>query len=177
MGRYFDEVKRSMEFLASDARTVFLGQAVGNPGTFVYGTVEGVPAEKRIEFPVCESLQMQTTLGLSLAGMVPVSIYPRQNFLLLATSDMVNMIDKMSAISEGRVNPHLVIRVCAGTTKPIHPGHQHVGNFAQGFREMFTTIRVEELCSPEEVFPAYQRALEEPGPTLLIEFGDLYQDS
>ena len=29
--KYFDELKRSMEFLAADPRTVFLGQAVASP--------------------------------------------------------------------------------------------------------------------------------------------------
>jgi hypothetical protein len=31
--KYFDEIKRSMEFLAKDPRTLFLGQAVEVPGT------------------------------------------------------------------------------------------------------------------------------------------------
>lgn len=172
MGRYFDELKRSMEFLAEDSRTVFLGQAVGCPGTFMYGTLEGVPAERRLEFPVCESFQMQFSLGLALNGSIPVCIYPRQNFMLLASSDLANMVDKMSAISDGMINPHMIIRVAAGTTRPIHPGHQHVGNFADAFRSLFTTIKVVELQEPSDIFPAYLNALEHNGPTLLIEFGD-----
>lgn len=172
MGRYFDELKRSMEYLASDSRTMFLGQAIGAGGTFMYGTVENVPEEKRLEFPVCEVFQMQFSLGLALNGTVPVTIYPRQNFLMLATSDMANMIDKMPAISDGEVCPHIIIRVAAGTTRPIHPGHQHVGHYAEAFRNLFTTIKVVELHEADDIFPAYQKALEEPGATLLIEFGD-----
>ncbi len=53
--------------------------------------------------PINESFQMQFTIGLGLAGYVPVSVYPRQNFLLLATADMVNMLDKMPLISGGQV--------------------------------------------------------------------------
>ena len=174
MGKYFDEIKRTMEWLAEDPRTVFLGQAVGNAGTFVFATVENVPMEKRLEFPVCESFQMQTTLGMSLTGYVPISIFPRQNFLMLTASDMTNMIDKMPALSDGAMIPHIIIRTCAGTTKPIHPGVQHVGNFASAFREMFTTINVIELHEPEEIFPAYQKAMSKPGVTLMIEFGDSY---
>jgi pyruvate/2-oxoglutarate/acetoin dehydrogenase E1 component len=172
MGRYFDELKKSMEFLADDPRTIFLGQAVGSPGTFMYGTVEGVPASKRLEFPVCESFQMQFSLGLALTGSIPISIFPRQNFMLLACSDLANMIDKMPAISDGVINPRVIIRVAAGTTRPIHPGHQHVGNFADAFRSLLTTVRVVELHEPWEIFPAYANALEYRGATLLIEFGD-----
>lgn len=172
MGRYFDEIKRSMEWLGQDPRTIFLGQAVGNPGTFMYATVENVDPARRLEVPVSESFQMQMSLGLSLGGFIPVSIYPRQNFLLLATSDMVNMVDKMPALSDGKVSPRMIIRAAAGTTRPIHPGHQHVGNFAAGLRSMFTTVEVVELHEPDQVFPAYQAAFERAGATLLLEFGD-----
>ena len=172
MGKYFDELKRSMEYLSQDERTIFLGQAVGVSGTFMYGTVETVPQNKRVEFPVCEVFQMQFSLGLALHGRVPVSIFPRQNFLLLASSDLANMIDKMPAISDQACRPHMIIRTATGTTRPIHPGHQHVGNFAESFRSLFTTINVVELHEPEDIFPAYQTALANPGVTLLIEFGD-----
>lgn len=172
MGKYFDELKRSMEFLAEDPRTIFLGQAVGCSGTFMYGTVESIPENKRLEFPVCEGFQMQFSLGLALNGTIPVSIFPRQNFMLLASSDLANMVDKMPAISDQEVIPHMIIRVAAGTTRPIHPGHQHVGNFAEAFRSMFTTVNVVELHEPEDIFPAYQKALNNKGATVLIEFGD-----
>ena len=172
--KYFDEIKRSMDWLGSQEKSIFLGQAVGNAGTFMYGTLEGVPAEKRIEMPVTEQLQMQMTIGLSLAGFVPVSVYPRQNFLLLGVSDMSGVLDKLPALSDGKVSPNVIIRVAAGTTKPIHPGHQHVGNYAEAFRHLFDTIEVIELKEPEDIFPAYQKAYSAGHPTLMIEFGDYY---
>jgi hypothetical protein len=49
-----------------------------------------------------------------------------------------------------------------------------VGNYAEGFRKMFTTINVVELNEPQDVFPAYQKALEREGSTLLIEHGNFY---
>jgi hypothetical protein len=47
-------------------------------------TLTEVPRERLIELPVAEEMQMGMTLGMALAGFVPVSIYPRWNFLLLA---------------------------------------------------------------------------------------------
>jgi hypothetical protein len=35
--KYFDELKRSMEYLACDPRTLFIGQAVAVPGRVVAG--------------------------------------------------------------------------------------------------------------------------------------------
>lgn len=176
--KYFDELKRTMEWLARQPRTLFVGQTVAGPGTFMYQTLRDVPKSRTWEMPINESFQMQFTLGLALAGYVPISVYPRQNFLLLATADMVNMLDKMPAISDGKVLPHVIIRVAAGPYKPVHPGHQHVGNFAAGFKKMFSWIEVQELHEPKDIFPAYRHALnrKDKKATLLVEFGNYYNE-
>lgn len=172
---YVDELKKSMDWLAEKPDTLFLGQAVGVPGTFMYRTVEAIPAAKRLELPVCESLQMQLTLGLSLAGYTPVSIYPRQNFLALALGDMMNMVDKMPDISSGRAPVRMIIRTAIGPDAPIHPGHQHVGDFTEAFQKIFKNIQVIRLESPEQVFETYKSAYEEKNKSfLLIEHGSRY---
>ncbi len=176
--KYFDELKRTMEWIAEQPKTIFVGQTVAGPGTFMYQTLRDVSPEKTLEMPINESFQMQFTIGLALEGYVPVSVYPRQNFLLLATSDMVNMLDKIPALTAGQVSPRILIRVAAGPYKPVHPGHQHVGNFIEGFRKMFSWIDVVELHEPQEIFPAYQHALErvDRKATLLIEHGNSYSE-
>ncbi|MCA9403163.1 MAG: hypothetical protein KC897_05225 [Candidatus Omnitrophica bacterium] len=173
---YFDELKRTMEWLAEQPDTMFVGQTVAGPGTFMYQTLRDVPPDKTLEMPINESFQMQFSIGMALAGYVPISVYPRQNFLLLATSDMVNMLDKIPAISEGQLLPKMIIRVASGPYQPVHPGHQHIGNYAEAFRKMFTTIDVVELEEPADVFPAYRDALqrEDQKPTLIIEHGNYY---
>ncbi len=65
-----------MEFLAEDARTVFIGQAVEVAGTAMSNTLVNIPLEKRLELPVAEEMQMGMTLGIGLKGLIPVSIYP-----------------------------------------------------------------------------------------------------
>ena len=174
--KYFDELKRTMEWLATQPKTLFVGQTVAGPGTFMYSTLRDLPAKKTLEMPINESFQMQFTIGLALAGYIPISCYPRQNFLLLATSDMVNMLDKIPAISSNQILPRVIIRAAIGPDAPVHPGHQHIGNYAEGFRQMFNWIDVVELREPEDIFPAYQQALgrEDQKATLLIEYGNYY---
>ncbi len=174
--KYFDELKRTMEWIATQPRTLFVGQTVAGPGTFMYQTLRDVPQEKTLEMPVNESFHMQFTIGLALAGYIPISVYPRQNFLLLATGDMANMLDKIPAISDGKWAPKVLIRVAVGPDNPVHPGHQHVGNYADAFRKMFSSIEVVELNEPEDIFPAYKHALEREDnkSTLLIEHGNFY---
>lgn len=173
---YFDEIKRTMEWLAEQDQSVFIGQTVAGPGTFMYQTLRDVPADKTLEMPINESFQMQFSLGVALDGKIPISVYPRQNFLLLATADMVNMVDKVPAISENKWIPKMIIRAASGPFKPVHPGHQHIGNYADGFRKMFDWIEVVELEEPEDVFPAYKYAYERDDnkTTLIIEHGNYY---
>ncbi len=165
-----------MEWLAQQPHTLFVGQTVAGPGTFMFQTLRDVSPEKTLEMPINESFQMQFSIGLALAGYVPISVYPRQNFLLIAVSDMVNMLDKIPAISDNKVIPKVIIRVAVGPDAPVHPGHQHVGNYAEAFRKMFGWIEVVELNEPQEIFPAYKHALERTDnkSTLLIEHGNYY---
>lgn len=174
--KYFDELKRTMEWVARQPKTFFLGQTVAGPGTFMYQTLRDLPPEKTLEMPINESFQMQFSIGLALSGYIPITVYPRQNFLLLATADMVNMLDKIPAISSKAVCPKMIIRVASGPDEPVHPGHQHVGNYAEAFRHMMTWLEVIELEEPEEIFPAYKHALEREDnkTTLLIEHGNYY---
>ena len=174
--KYFDELKRTMEWVAQQPKTLFVGQTVAGPGTFMFSTLKDIPPKKAWEMPINESFQMQFTIGLALAGYVPISVYPRQNFLLIAASDMVNTLDKIPVISANEWIPKMIIRVATGPDAPVHPGHQHVGNYAEAFRKMFTTIDVVELNEPQDIFPAYKKALERTDnrPTLIIEHGNFY---
>lgn len=167
-----------MEWLAAQPKTIFVGQTAAVPGTFMYQTLRDVPKDRALELPVNESFQMQFSVGLALAGYIPISIYPRQNFLLLATGDMSNTLDKLPAMSDGTVLPHVIIRVAAGPFKPVHPGHQHIGNFTEAFRKIFDWIEVVELEEPKDIFPAYQHAYERKDgrATLLIEHGNYYNE-
>ncbi len=176
--KYFDELKRTMEWLAGQPKVMFVGQTVAGPGTFMFQTLRDCPPESTLEMPINESFQMQFTIGMALAGYIPVSVYPRQNFLLLATADMANMLDKLPAISDGKWPVKIIIRVATGPDAPVHPGHQHIGNYAEAFRQLFANIEVVELNNAEDVFPVYKSAFErlDGKSTLIIEHGNFYNE-
>ena len=176
--KYFDELKRTMEWLSTQPKVQFVGQTVAGPGTFMFQTLRDVPKDKALEMPINESFQMQFTIGMALAGYIPVSVYPRQNFLLLATGDMANMLDKIPEISDGKWPIKVIIRVATGPDAPVHPGHQHIGNYADAFCKMFRWIDVVELDKVEQIFPAYKHALERTDgrSTLIIEHGNYYNE-
>lgn len=176
--KYFEELKRSMNFLAEDPRTVFLGQAVAVAGTAMTNTLKEVSADRLIELPVAEEMQMGMTAGLALAGLVPVSIYPRWNFLLCAINQLVNHLDKINVMSGNAFQAKAIIRTGIGSERPLHPQHQHVGDFTDAIQAMCTTIEVIRLEEPSDIFPAYQRALlrDDGRNTILVEYGDYYNE-
>ncbi len=176
--RYFDELKRSMNYLAADPRVVFLGQAVACAGTAMTNTLADVAKVKLLELPVDEELQMGMANGLAIAGQVPVSIFPRWNFLILAMNQIVNHLDKFSLMSGGRYQPKVIIRTGIGSQRPLHPQHQHVGDFTDALRLMCGNVEVIRLDEPEQVFPAYEKALmrSDGKSTIVVEWGDFYNE-
>ena len=167
-----------MNFLASDPRTIFLGQAVGVAGTAMTNTLAEVPRDRIIELPVAEEMQMGMTTGMALTGLVPVSIFPRWNFMLCAVNQLINHLDKVQAMSNNGYSTKAIIRTGIGSERPLHPQHQHVGDFSDAIRSMCTTIEVLRLEEPAEIFPAYQKALlrDDGRSTLLVEYGDYYSE-
>ena len=178
MGKYFDELKRSMEYLGSQPDTMFLGQAVEYTGTAMTNTLKEVPREKLLEMPVNEEMQMGITNGLALNGTVPISIYPRWNFLILAANQLVNHLDKFSIYSHEEFSPKAIIRTGIGSIRPLNPQIQHTGDFTDAFKKMLSTVEVIRLDEPEEIFPAYQKAYnrQDGKSTILVEWGDYYNE-
>jgi hypothetical protein len=88
----------------------------------------------------------------------------------------VNHLDKMSVMSSGEYQPKVIIRTGIGSERPLHPQHQHIGDYTDAFRSMLTTIDVIRLDEPGQIFPAYEKALlrDDGRSTLLVEWGDYY---
>jgi|TARA_R110002020_G_scaffold46684_3_gene132790 pyruvate/2-oxoglutarate/acetoin dehydrogenase E1 component len=174
--RYKDELIKSMEWLGKKENTLFLGQATAFSGHAISGTLTEVPKEKLIELPVIEEVQMGMCAGLSLEGYVPISIYPRFNFMILAINQLVNHIDKMKEMTKGMLVPKVIIRVAVGAKKPIDGGSQHTQDFTESLKHMLTDVKVVELKEPEQIFSTFKEAYDRNGSTLVIEWGDFYSE-
>lgn len=176
--KYNDELIKAMSYLSKDPRTIFFGQAVEYEGTGLYESLKHIPADKKFEFPVAESLQCGVANGMAIAGMIPVSTFPRWNFLLLGTDQIVNHLDKFIEMSDGNCRPKVIIRVAVGSERPVDPQEQHKGNFSEAFRSMTRNIEIIELLEPEDIMPAYEKALnrEDGKSTILVEFADFCKE-
>ncbi len=159
---YKEEITKAMTWLGNQPNTIFVGQSVEYPGTFMHDTLSGVPDEKKLEFPVAESFQMQFCMGLAMAGYIPICIFPRQNFMLHAIGDKLDV---------GKV----IIRVASGTTKPIYPGIQHCGDYQFPISEMIcNNCFVKNLWTTEDIQKTYEWSFGDKHSHIMCEVGDMY---
>jgi len=171
---YKKEIYKAMDMLNENPKTIFMGQAIEYKGTALTHQVKHFPEHKLLELPVAEEFQAGVALGLALEGYIPVSMYPRMNFVILAMNQIVNHLDKWEAMSMGQSKPKVIMKAVVGSEYPLDPGHQHKANYTECFRSACTNINVVELLYPHQVLPAYERALTGDKSTLIIEHGDLY---
>ena len=155
-------VNEAMRMLAKH-NAIFVGQSVRYDGAAIYHSLDGVPMEQRVELPVIEDFQMGYCTGRAIAGDFPICLYPRMDFMLLATNQIVNHLDKSIWL------PKIIIRTTVGQKKPLDAGPQHTQNHTEAFRLMLTTVHVDEVRTPGAVKWAYEQAVERNGPTLIVE--------
>jgi len=173
-----DELTRSMEYLGKFDNTIFIGQSVEVAGTAMRNTLLNIDNNKLVEMPVDEDFQMGLATGMALTGLIPISIFPRWNFLLLATNQIVNHLDKLKEITQNRNPGKVIIRTGIGSVIPLHPGPQHTGDFTEAFKLMCPNLNIVRLDKTSMIFDQYQKAYERSDgiSSLLIEWSDKYND-
>ena len=167
-----------MNFLGAQKNTIFIGQAVEVAGTGMTNTLSQIKRSKLMEFPVAEEMQMGASLGLAMEGYVPISIFPRWNFLLYGVNQLINHIDKFQVMNGKKIKPKIIIRTGVGSQRPLHPQYQHVGDFTEGFKKMSSTLEIINLKEAKDIFPSYKKAYSRKDNkcTILVEHGDFYNE-
>lgn len=171
LSAYLTELRAAMKRLSADPRTLFVGQAVAYGGQRAHETFADVPAERRIEMPVIEDFQIGFCHGLALEGYIPVSFFPRWDFLLIAANQLVNHLDK--APCRGW-QPKVIIRTAVGGNKPLDPGPQHTQDHSRAFSSMLHNIPVLQAHSAEVVAQVYDTAMRIPNSCIVVEHMGLY---
>ena len=172
--KYFTELQKAMTLVAEQPNIKIVGQTAIDKGTAMYNTLTHIPENKRLELPVCEAMQVNLSIGMSLNGFNILSIFPRWNFVLVGASQIINTLDKLHVMSDNEYVPHVIIRTSVGSEKPLWPNVQHLGDFSEGFKSMLDYIPVICLKNASQIVPEYLKALERKGSTILVEYADKY---
>ena len=165
-----------MSFLAKNKKTIFIGQSVNYSGNAIFNTLSHIPKSKKIELPVFEEVQLGISTGLAINGFIPITCFPRFDFLILAMNQLVNHLDKFRTLSNNSFKPRVIIRTSIGSKKPLDGGVQHTQDYTKMFKNILTEINVVSLKNPNDIFNQFNKALnrKDSKSTLLIENGDFY---
>ncbi len=119
---------------------------------------------------------MGLSTGLALNGFIPVTCYPRFDFLILSLNQLVNHLDKIKEMSLGKLKAKVIIRTSIGARKPLDGGPQHTQDHTLALKKMLKNVEVIKLNKTEQIFKAYKKALnrKDGRSTLLVEYGAYY---
>jgi pyruvate/2-oxoglutarate/acetoin dehydrogenase E1 component len=119
---------------------------------------------------------MGMSTGLALEGFTPITCFPRFDFLLRCMDSLVNHLDKIQYMTENKFQAKVIIRTSIGAKFPLDGGIQHTRDYTQMMKDTLTEVDVVLLNEPEEIFPAFKRAYNNTGSTMIIEWGDYYNE-
>tara|TARA_Y100000004_G_scaffold94051_1_gene105340 strand:- start:4278 stop:4805 length:528 start_codon:yes stop_codon:yes gene_type:complete len=174
MNTYKDELIKSMEYLGSKKDVMFIGQQIVFKGNPMSTTIETFPKEKMIETPVFEEVQLGMATGMSMTGKTIVSFYPRWDFLICATNQLINHLDKFKHMT-GYDAP-VIIRVGKGSDDPLDPGVQHKADYSEQFKKLLTYVNIVKLETKDNIYKTYVDAYERKKPIILVEYPERYGD-
>lgn len=169
---YKDALTDAMTWLGQQENIIFVGQQIVYAGNPMSTTLTNVSKDLMIELPVMEETQMGMSLGLAMQGKNVVTFYPRWDFIILASNQLINHIDKFELMTGKKVN--ILIRLGKGSDKPLDPGHQHKGNYFEEYKKMCPHITFHDLKDASTITQIYKDAYTKGGVHVLVEYPELY---
>jgi len=169
---YSDTLKICMQDLAKRKESVFIGYNIKN-GSRCYGTTSSIPENKIYEMPVAEDLMTGMATGMALQGYLPVLIFERQDFMLIASDQIVNHLSKINELSHGQFNPKVIIRAIVGHDKPFNPGPQHLQDFTDFFKK-FCSFPVIACYTADQIKRAYKQSMKLKNSIMIVDYRKLY---
>jgi pyruvate/2-oxoglutarate/acetoin dehydrogenase E1 component len=167
---FVDAVREAADLeMARDPSVIVFGLDVDDPkaiqGT-TCGLVEKYGAERVFGTPLSEDAMTGAAIGMALAGLRPIHVHIRMDFLLLAINQLVNVAAKSRYMYGGRVKLPLVVRAMIG--KSWGQGAQH----SQGLHGMFMHVPGIKVVAPSTPYDAKGcliAAIRDDNPVLYVE--------
>ncbi len=136
----------------------------------IYGTTKGLAEkfgrERVFDTPLSEDAMTGVAIGAALAGLRPIHVHIRMDFLLLAMNQIVNIAAKSSYMYGGSVSVPIVIRSIIG--RSWGQGAQH----SQGLHPLFMNIPGLRVVAPSTPFDAkgcLTQSIRDDNPVMFVE--------
>jgi pyruvate/2-oxoglutarate/acetoin dehydrogenase E1 component len=135
------------------------------------GLVEEFGSDRVFGTPLSEDAMTGVAIGAAMAGMRPIHVHIRMDFLLLCMNQLINIAAKSSYMYDGQVKVPLVVRSMIG--KSWGQGAQH----SQGLHSMFMHVPGLKVVAPSNAYDAKGcliRAIRDDNPVIFVEHRLLY---
>ena len=152
-----------------DLSVILFGLDVDDPkaiqGT-THGLVEKYGPERVFGTPLSEDAMTGVAIGAALAGLRPIHVHIRMDFLLLAMNQLINMAAKSRYMYGGQVDVPIVVRSMIG--KSWGQGAQH----SQGLYSFFMHVPGLKVVAPTTPYDAKGcliHAIRDNDPVIYVE--------
>src|SRR5262245_4430160 len=167
---YVDAIREATDQeMARDDAVILFGLDVDDPkaiqGT-ARGLVEKYGPDRVFGTPLSEDAMTGAAIGMALAGLRPIHVHIRMDFLMLAMNQLVNVAAKTRSMYGGRACVPLVVRSMIG--KSWGQGAQH----SQGLHSFFMHVPGLKVVAPATPYDAkgcLAAAVRDDDPVLYVE--------
>jgi pyruvate dehydrogenase E1 component beta subunit len=160
--------------LEIDPRVFVLGEGVDDPGG-VFGTTldlhKAYGRERIIDLPLAENGFTGIAIGAAIAGMKPILVHMRMDFLLLSMDQIVNHASKWRYMFGGRQNVPLTIRSIIGR------GWGSAAQHSQSLHGLFMHVPGLKLVIPSSAYDVkglLLSSIADEDPVMFVEHRWLY---
>lgn len=167
-----EALRQSME---QDSRVFVVGQGVNNPwyvGDTMRGLYDQFGPDRIIDPPVSEEAMNGVVIGSALAGMRPIVLHPRLDFLLMGIEQLFNQAANWSYMFGGQISVPLVVWGI------INRGGQQGAQHAQALQAMFAHVpglKVVMPSTPYDVKGLLMSSIKDNNPVMFIDDRWLYE--
>lgn len=130
------------------------------------GLVERFGPERVFDTPLAEDAMTGIAIGAALAGLRPIHVHIRMDFVLLAMNQLVNIAAKARYMYGGAVSVPIVVRSVIG--RSWGQGAQH----SQGLHSLFMHVpglKVFAPCTPYDAKGALTQSIRDGNPVMFVE--------
>ena len=163
------------DLMAEDDRIVLMGACCVSSPWYVGGTLTGIKEkfpDRFIDGPTSENAVTGMAVGMAIAGMRPIVVFPRMDFMLYAMDPIINQAAKWHFMSGGRSKVPIVFWSIINWRGS--QGAQHTQDLRWIF-EGISGICCYEAFGPATVGIELEKAIQDDNPSMFFDNRDRYE--
>ena len=172
---YVDALREAVEQEMERSPAVFVMGIDVDDHKAIQGSTRGLLArfgpERVIGTPLSEDAMAGVAIGAAMAGLRPIHVHIRMDFLMLCMNQLINIAAKSHYMYGGQVRVPMVVRSMIG--KSWGQGAQH----SQGLHAMFMHVPGLKVVAPSNAYDAKGcmiTAIRDDNPVIFVEHRLLY---